>query len=119
MPDRLNLRMVTKMQCLDKLCELNDYLFTFQATKLAQNLVAEIILLTKEENNDFTRLRALFCEFLADQETQITRLKVKVDELNGEEKDDTLMLIDYYDDFRSTSVESIDIIDTYLTHYPL
>jgi len=31
-----------KENMLDKLCELNDYLFEFQVTALAQNLVIEI-----------------------------------------------------------------------------
>ena len=100
-----------KMDLLDKLCELNDYLFTFQATPLALNLVKEVIKLQKLEYNDFSQLLDLFTQFLKAQVAEINILKAKLDSgcetMSDEDKADIDYNIDYYETFRETSIKSI------------
>ena len=109
----------TKMDLLDKLCELNDYLFTFQATPLAQNLVTEVITLTTPAYNEFSQLLDLFNQFLKAQDEKIDKLKAKLDSgcetMSDEDKADIDYNIDYYETFRETSIKSIKLVTEFIS----
>ena len=109
----------TKMDLLDKLCELNDYLFTFQATPLAQNLVTEVITLADPAYNEFSQLLDLFNQFLKAQDEKIDKLKAKLDSgteiLCEEEKEDIGIDIDYYETFRHTTIKSIELVTEFIS----
>lgn len=108
-----------KLDFLDNLCEINDYLFTFQATPLAQNLVKEVITLADPAYNDFSYLIDLFNQFLKDQVEEINKLKVKLDSgigiLSAGDRADIDYHIDYYETFRETSIKSIELVTEFIS----